>query len=278
MSVGALVLALGGSVGTAAAGASDDEGSRTGGLRAIGLTGHGKVLVRFNTTNPGNLDRIGTVDGLTVDTKLVGIDFRVQNDTLYGVGDLGGIYTLETSDADATKVSQLTIPLQGDFFGVDFNPAANALRVISDTGQNLRHSFATTPPGPTTMDGNLNYEGVPAMGVTAAAYTNNDLDVNTATTLYDIDTMLDQVAIQAPANQGDLSPTGKLGVDAKRNAGFDIYSTVDGGTTVDVDGFATLRVNDTFKLYKITLFTGKADNRGAFDRRVTDIAIPLNQR
>ncbi|MBA3720141.1 MAG: DUF4394 domain-containing protein, partial [Nocardioidaceae bacterium] len=79
-------------------------------------------------------------------------------------------------------------------------------------------------------------------------------------------------------NQGDLSATGKLGVDAGQNAGFDIYSTVDGGTTVDVDGFATLRVNDRFKLYKITLFTGEATNRGAFDRRVTDIAIPLNQR
>ncbi len=122
------------------------------------------------------------------------------------------------------------------------------------------------------MDGNLNYEGVPAMGVTGAAYTNNDLDVNTNTTLYDIDTVLDQGAIQAPANQGDLSATGKLGVDAGQNAGFDIYSTV------DVDGFATLRVNDRFKLYKITLFTGKATNRGAFDRRITDIAIPLNQR
>ena len=268
VSVGALVFGMTGAAGWAGNGGGND--GRTNGLRAIGLTGHGNVLVRFSTTNPGDLDRIGTVDGLTGDTKLVGIDFRVQNDTLYGVGDLGGIYTLETSDADATKVSQLTVPLLGKFFGVDFNPAANALRVISNAGQNLRHSFATTPAGPTTMDGNLNYEGVPAMGVTGAAYTNNDLDVNTNTTLYDIDTVLDQGAIQAPANQGDLSATGKLGVDAGQNAGFDIYSTVDGGTTVDVDGFATLRVNDRFKLYKITLFTGEATNRGAFDRRVTD--------
>lgn len=278
VSAGALVLALTGATGSAAAGASgNDAAQRTGALRAIGLAGHGNVLVRFKATNPGDTHAIGSVN-LTGDSKLVGIDYRVQNDTLYGVGDLGGIYTLDTSDADATKVSQLTVPLVGNFFGVDFNPAANALRVISDDGQNLRHSFATTPPGPTLMDGNLNYEGMPALGVTSAAYTNNDLDVNTATTLYDIDTNLDQVAIQAPANQGDLSATGKVGVNAKRNAGFDIYSTVDGGTTVDVDGFATLRVGDKFRLYKIKLFTGKANDRGAFDRRVTDIAIPLNQR
>jgi len=36
----------------------------------------------------------------------------------------------------ATSFSQLTVPLEGSFFGVDFNPAANALRIISDTGQN----------------------------------------------------------------------------------------------------------------------------------------------
>ena len=192
---------------------------------------------------------------------------------------MGGIYKLATRTAEATKVSQLTIPLQGNVFGVDFNPAANALRVISDTGQNLRHSFAMAPPGPTTADGTLNYEGVTAMGVNAAAYTNNDLDVNTATTLYDVDSNLDQVVIQAPANQGDLSPTGKLGnVNPRSPAGFDIYSTVQGGTTVAVDGFATLIGGTNFRLFKITLFTGKATGQGRFDRAVSDIAIKLNQR
>ena len=37
-------------------------------------------------------------------------------------------------------MSQLTIPLDGTVFGVDFNPAADRLRIISDTGQNLRHN------------------------------------------------------------------------------------------------------------------------------------------
>ena len=32
--------------------------------------------------------------------------------------------------------------LEGENFGVDFNPAANALRIVSDTGQNLRQPFA----------------------------------------------------------------------------------------------------------------------------------------
>jgi hypothetical protein len=45
-------------------------------------------------------------------------------------------------------------------------------------------------------------------GVTAAAYTNNDLNGDTATTLFDIDPINDQVAIQAPPNNGTLNPTG----------------------------------------------------------------------
>ena len=41
------------------------------------------------------------------DTMLVGIDFRVQDGNLYGVGNGGGIYTLDTETAEATWVSQL---------------------------------------------------------------------------------------------------------------------------------------------------------------------------
>lgn len=251
----------------------------TGDLDAVGLVRNGRALVSFSTGSPGQLQPIGRVSGLSGDTMLVGIDYRVQNGELYGVGNQGGIYVVSAEDASASKVSQLTVPLQGSRFGVDFNPAANALRVISDTGQNLRHSFAVTPPGPTTADGTLTYPPLttPATGVTGAAYTNNDLDPNTATTLYDIDTNLDQGAIQAPANEGNLSPTGLLGVDSGVNAGFDIYSTLRGGSTVDVTGYATLSVGGQFRLYEITLFTGKATAQGTFPRSVTDVAIPLNQ-
>ena len=65
---------------------------------------------------------------------LVGIDYRVQNGALYGVGIAGGLYMLNPNDAVATKVGQLSVALSGTNFGVDFNPAANALRVISDNG------------------------------------------------------------------------------------------------------------------------------------------------
>ena len=116
--------------------------------------------------------------------------------------------------------------------------------------------------------------------MTGAAYTNNDADPNTATTLYDLDTALDQVVIQSPANAGLLAPTGKLGLDAAAPSGFDIYSTVRGGTTVDVDGFAALSAGGRTGLYGIELVTGRADGLGWFPRRhaVVGIAIPTGQR
>ena len=109
---------------------------------------------------------------------------------LYGVGNGGGIYTLDTYTAVATLASKLTVSLDGMFFGVDFNPAANALRIISNTGQNLRHPFAGPLVGQTQIDTTLNYPGPtpinPATGLNGAAYTNNDLDPNTGTTLFDM--------------------------------------------------------------------------------------------
>ena len=97
----------------------------------------------------------------------------------------------------------------------------------------------------------------PALGVTGVAYTNNDADPNTATTLFDIDTSLDQVAVQAPPNAGTLNPTGKLLVDVSSPVGFDIYSTiVSSGTTVDNDAFASLTTSSGSAFYSIDPLTG----------------------
>ncbi len=139
------------------------------------------------------------------------------------------MYLINDSNASATKRSQLDVALQGTSFGVDFNPTVDRLRIISDTGQSLRTNVDT---GATLVDGTLTYPATPtapavtATGVTGAGYTNNDTDPNTATTLYDIDSMLDQVVIQSPANAGTLAATGKLGVDTNATIGFNIYSTV----------------------------------------------------
>jgi hypothetical protein len=249
----------------------------TGRLDAFGLTQDGR-LISFAVEHPGNAKMVGQASGLVTDTRFVGIDFRPANGLLYALGDAGGVYTLDQDTAQATLVSRLNVALAGTSFGVDFNPTVDRLRVISDTGQNLRVNVDT---GATLVDGSLNYVGPPvvtALGVTAAAYTNNDADPNTATTLFDIDTSLDQVVIQAPPNAGSLNPTGKLGVDASSAAGFDIHSVIEDGSTVAVKAFATLDVGGSDAVYRLDPFTGAADATGSFDPEndVVDLAIELD--
>jgi Domain of unknown function (DUF4394) len=255
-------------------------------LQVVGLTTDGR-LVRFDADTPGRTRGIGKVKGLTGDRSLVGIDYRVQDSKLYGVGNAGGIYTLGDDDARATKVGQLTVALSGGSFGVDFNPAANRLRVVSDTGQNLRHNLddaaATAPPlaGMTVPDGTLTVPPAttPVMGVAGAAYTNNDLDPDTATTLFDLDTAADQIVVQSPANAGALAATGKLLVDAGPVAGFDIYTRTAFGTTQGNQALAAISVLGRSGLYRVSLLTGRATRVGSFrpSTQVADIAIPLAQ-
>jgi hypothetical protein len=246
-------------------------------LPIVGLVGDTE-LVGFSTDDVILRDR-RAVTGLDGDARLVGIDYRVQDRKLYGVGDAGGVYTIDETGA-ATKVKQLSVELDGDNFGVDFNPAANALRIISDTGQNLRQPFAD-PAAKTADDKALTNPAappaagtVPALGASSAGYTNNDEDTGTGTALFVLDTKADRVSIQSPANAGTFAPMGALGVDADAAAGFDIHTPV-GAAASEVTALATLRVGGTPGLYRIDLFTGKASSLGELTEDVTDIAVPL---
>ncbi|MBB5853070.1 DUF4394 domain-containing protein [Amycolatopsis umgeniensis] len=264
------------------AGTGSANSAQAAGPEAFAISSDGKLMAYFNTATPQVLNWVRLVQGLTCgETYLIGIDFRVQDGLLYGVGNKGCIYTIstppKTPDVVVTKVSQLTIPLYGKDFGVDFNPAADRLRVISDNGQNLRHNIGgttvedtalTTPPAPGRTH-----------GVTAAAYTNNDLNPDTATTLFDIGTATDQVLIQAPANNGLLSPTGALGVDAGPIAGFDIFSDLTNGKTTSVSAFAVLNPAagpPPSTLYTVNLLTGAATKVGDFPLPIGDIAVALD--
>lgn len=255
-------------------------------LNVVGLTSDQR-LVCFNENSPSQVTNIGTITGLTGgDSTLVGIDYRVQNRRLYGVGNAGGIYLLDVSNATATPVNRLSVALSGASFGVDFNPSADRLRIVSDNGQNLRHNV--NAGGVTLTDDPLDYApgaplnsvGPTALGVVGSAYTNNDLDATTNTTLYALDSSLDQISVQSPPNNGSLVATGKLTVDATAVAGFDTYSTIRNGVTVNVQSLASIKTADgATKLYSINVPTGKASSRGSFssENQIIDIAIPLNQ-
>jgi len=288
---GAIALLLGGDQALAARNCVSNTGkgrsARIRGLKAVGLTADGRLLC-FRTGSPDRAEVVGPVVGLgSPDGALVGIDFRVQDGKLYGVGNGGGVYTIDPTTGQAMLVNRLTVPLDpmATSFAVDFNPAADRLRILSDTGQNLRHNVnaggVTVSDAPlTTMAGTM---VVTATGVTAAAYTNNDLAGSTGTTLYDVATMQDQVVVQSPPNgvpggvAANLVPTGSLGVDAGLSAGLDIYSVVVDGVAVDNLGFGVLNTGAGSGFYSVSFQTGQATLLDQFDDQVVDVALPVGQ-
>ena len=225
-----------------------------------GLT-DGYRIVRFNSDSPGRVLQTVPVQGLQAGETLVGIDVRPANDHLYGVGTSNRVYRINPVTG-ATRVAfgdPFAPPgLNGASFGVDFNPVADALRIVSDTEQNLRVPFDGGNAGKAQEDAPLQYAGGdanagqnPAVG--GAGYTNSVPGADD-TTLYDIDTARDVLVRQAPPNQGTLTTVGPLGLDADAIAGFDISPQ---GNV----GFAALRPagQPRHALYRVDLASGRLD-------------------
>jgi hypothetical protein len=256
---------------------SQTPGGSLGGLELVGLTRDQK-LVCIPEQIPSLAALIGAVSGLVGDVQLVGTDFRPANGKLYGLGNEGGVYLIDVATGAAEFQTQLDQKLSGTSFGVDFNPTVDLLRIVSDTGQNLAANVVT---GATTVNAPLTTPPTAGttLGVTAAAYTNNDLDPATATTLFDINTVSDRVVIQAPPANGTLNPTGSLRVDSGTETGFDIYSRLHNGAPVEVKAYAALTVGGAARLFTLDPLTGVASLRGTFPRghQVVGLAIPLSQ-
>lgn len=240
-------------------------------------------LACVSERRPGRAQQIVNIVGLNTDTQVVSVDYRVQDGKLYGLGNAGGVYLLDSATGVATFVNRLSVALEGERVAMDFNPVADRLRVVSSAGQNLRHNV--NPGGVTLVDGGLNYTaGTLAQGVVAAAYTNNDLSAatpaTTGTTLFVLDATQDQVVLQSPPNAGGLVATGKLGVDTTTFAGLDLYSTVRDNVTVRNVAVAALTAPDgSAMLYRVDVLTGAAKATGKLPSSlsVADIAVPLYQ-
>jgi len=223
------------------------ETGATAGFTAVGVT-TANQLVTFNTARPNTIFTTVAITGLQAGENILGIDFRPATGQLYALGSTSRLYTINTLTGAAAQVGAAgTFTLSGTDFGFDFNPTVDRIRVVSNTGQNLR--LNPNDGTLTATDGTLN-PGTP--NVTAAAYTNSFAGA-TATTLYDIDSGNDTLYTQNPPNNGTLVAVGPLGVNATDSNGFDIAA---GSNTA----LAALQVNGetTSKLFSINLSTGSA--------------------
>lgn len=202
-------------------------------------------------------------------SDLLGIDVRPADGMLYGVTRSGSVVTIDPASGKATEKSKLKTALPADITVIDFNPAADRLRLIGKGGANLR---ANVDDGSVTTDGGLKFadndmhKGEKA-NVVAAAYTNSVKGAK-ETTLYNIDATIGGLLKQAPPNDGILNAVGKLGVQASGPMAFDIMADAQGNNA------AWLLAGGT--LHKVNLASGTATPAGKVtgaSGTITDIAI-----
>lgn len=239
---------------------SRDEGTPRKEIMVAVTEGH--ELIRFNAGQPGRIVSRAAITGLPAGDALVGIDYRVARGVLYALSRQGQLYTLDADTGALTPVGNTPVPLVGEHFGFDFNPAADRIRVVSDTGLNLRLHPDTGAIA--ARDPYLTYQWQSANPrVAAAGYTYNQTN-DKLTTNYAIDlangNLLTQGSVegQVPAvspNTGTLRPVGSLGLGALEDASMDITDT-------DNTALGALRTAGRTSLYLIDLGNGQTRRLG----------------
>ncbi len=202
------------------------------------------------------------VTGLAAGDVLIGIDMRPLNGQLYGLGINSNVYTINTASGLATLAFTLIPTLSGTSFGMDFNPTVDRLRIVSNTGQNLRFNPNN---GIVIVDLNLN-PGTP--NISAVAYTNNFAG-STMTELYGLDYTTNKFIEIDPPNAGTIVEIGNTNVNVPEANGFDI-----GGTSND--GYAVFKSGYSTKIYRINTTSGYAYPTGSIgNSTINGFAIGL---
>lgn len=261
----------------------------------VGLTTSNQ-LAFFDSTNVAASSLVG-ISGLSGGERLVGIDLRPSNNTIYGVSDANNIYTLSstgqatfvaglrtvsTTDGVSTSTPYSIRPNVG--YGFDFNPVADfaggaSLRFINTAGDNLAINVNTNGTLAGVVGNTASNIGT---GYSAAAYTNSTPNGSLGSTqLYYINSDTNTLNLHVPLrdangnvlatsnfNAPNIVTVGNLGlgegVDIVSADGFEIFS--------DSFAFAALTIasgpgarDAATNLYSINLQNGQATLAGLFN-------------
>lgn len=258
-------------VGCGGGGGGDDDGSPstppsnppTGIVRGDTFTiTSSNRLLSFNQSSPSTSSATAII-GLRANETIMGFDLRpggTPAGQMLALTNQGGVYTIDPNSGTATlKTTLMADPtdstdpfssLSGTRISMDVNNVVDRLRVVTNSGQNLRVNADT---GETITDPMLTIAGLRAIGVTELAYTNN-FSSACRTTAYYLDTTADRLLVTPDASSGVLNPVGGLKIDAAAMAGFDISTAPDGTNSA----VAALTVASGTLLYTIDLTSGGA--------------------
>lgn len=243
-------------------------------LTAWVATSDGKLL-SFAPATPGTITKTLTLSGLQADETLIGIDVRPLDGTLYGIGSSGRLYSLDLETGAASLTAQLSAALPSSSYGFDFNPAADALRLVDLAADNFRilpsgrlagatgTVFTDTALTPADAD------------ISAAAYTNNFVGAS-STTLYVLDGVNGRLLRQGGAN-GEPSPNGgvltEIGATGVSSAGGANFDIVGGNNGLALAVLTAL--DNTSSLYVINLGSGVATAYNATANSIAGASAPL---
>lgn len=245
-------------------------------------------IIRFNTAAPSHIISAVPVSGLTAGQTLVGMDMRPVDLKVYGIGYnantmVARIYTINPSTGVATPVSAdsiTNIDLTGNV-GVDFNPVADRIRVVTSNNKNYRLNqltglLAARDSSLKYQTGDANFGADP--DVATAAYTNTKV-APTSTLLYTYDDALNVLCTQNPPNDGILNTIGSSGLVVNamdKSSDMDIY--FDHTTQTNTAYFSANVTGANDKLYTINLTTGATTEMGSIGMgiAVRDIVVQLD--
>jgi hypothetical protein len=214
-------------------------------------------LLSFSADSPRSIDSSRPITGLPAMVTLRGIDFRPATGELYGVGSDSVVYRVSPVTGKAVAEGPAFTPaLSGRFFGVDFNPTVDRIRVTSDANQNLRLNPDTGALA--GADADLDPNDPTVVG---SAYTNSSFSATppASTILYALDALDDAIYVQNPPNNGTLTTPTPVDINVRGDSGFDIAGKNNTGYVATASdrrpGAELYRVNvqtgDTVKLGQI---------------------------
>jgi hypothetical protein len=116
---------------------------------------NGNNLLMFGTESGETISRKVGITGVPILKRMIGIDFRASDGKLYGVGNDSRVYTIDTLTGVATPVGEPFSPkIISSFdihFGMDFDPATDRIRLISNE---LGGNWSINPDDGTAVTGN----------------------------------------------------------------------------------------------------------------------------
>jgi Domain of unknown function (DUF4394) len=262
------------------------------GETVYGITGAtaGSSLISFDSTSPGTATTVGALSGIVQGHSVRAIDFRPADGKLYALSTSGSAFQLYTVDLASAALSPVGSGGTVSFsfptrVSMDFNPAADRVRVVGGGAQNLRLNPIT---GALVLEdtnlayvaGDPNAGGNPPFPI-GVAYDNNDNDPLTTTTMYIFDFDNDVLSRVGSIGGSPTSPnSGQMTTIGGPPGGA--FLTNDGGMGFDISGltgigyvsYADFNAAGAETFGTISLTTGLVSPIGLFSQLdVLDISV-----